>query len=96
MTKSIVAVHGLNLFNKPTHGFDTWQKQKLDGTKAFWLQDELPKSAPYARVLIYEYDSSPAFGKDKERFVHQATDLLEFLWIDREKVCRYPNRLTYP
>ena len=38
---------------------------------------------PHARIFLYQYDSSPAFGSSKERFVHQANDLLERVHIKR-------------
>ncbi|KAE8440424.1 hypothetical protein EG329_008005 [Mollisiaceae sp. DMI_Dod_QoI] len=84
-TVDIIAIHGLNPLNKPNCGIETWQKLKKDGTTSFWLQDELKSQIPNARVIVYEYDSNPAFGKGKERFVHQANNLLENLRIDREE-----------
>ena len=82
---SIVAVHGLNPWNRRDHALDTWRKPKgPSGT--LWLQDNLPYAIPNARIFLYEYESSPAFGSTKERFVHQANDLLENIRIERRKV----------
>ena len=79
---SIVAVHGLNPWGNPDHAFDTWRKPK-GANGNLWLRDELPKTVPNARIFLYQYDSSPAFGSSKERFVHQANDLLERIHIKR-------------
>jgi hypothetical protein len=64
----------------------TWQKEVQDGTICFLLKDEVPKAIPNARILVYEYDSNPAFDKGREGFAHQATDLLEGVQIEREDV----------
>ena len=79
---SIIAVHGLNPWGNPEHALDTWRKPK-GANGNLWLRDELPKTVPYARIFLYSYDSSPAFGSSKERFVHQANDLLERVHIKR-------------
>lgn len=79
----IVAVHGLNPFNTTNHHLKTWSKPPEDGGK-LWLRDELPKTVPNARVMIYKYNSNPTFSASKERFVHQANDLLERLWARRQ------------
>ena len=77
-----MAVHGLNPWNNPDHAFDTWRKPKgIDGW--LWLRHDLPKTTPYARIFLYKYNSSPVFRASKERFVHQAKDLLETIHIDR-------------
>ena len=84
---SIVAVHGLNPWNRQDHALDTWRKPK-GPAGTLWLQDTLPEVLPNARVFLYEYESSPAFGSTKERFVYQANDLLENIRIERRKVGR--------
>ena len=84
---SIVAVHGLNPFNNPDHAFDTWRKPKGNDGK-LWLRDYLPKDVPNARIFLYKYNSNPVFGATKERFVHQANDLLEGIHIERIEVRR--------
>ena len=79
---SIVAVHGLNPWGNPEHAYDTWRKPKGENG-GLWLRDELPKAIPNARIFLYQYDSSPAFGTSKDRFVHQANDLLERVHVKR-------------
>lgn len=86
---SIIAVHGLNPWGNPDHAFDTWRKPKgLHGD--LWLRDELPKTIPNARIFLYQYDSNPAFGNSRERFVHQANDLLERMHIKRTEHSHRP------
>jgi hypothetical protein len=81
--KSIVAVHGLNPTNRDDYAIATWTDSK---SGHLWLRDALPKSQPSARVLLYSYNSSPAFGNDKGRFIDQANSLLECLRLIRRKV----------
>jgi hypothetical protein len=81
--KSIVAIHGLNPTNRDDHAVATWTDSK---SGHLWLRDALPHSQPSARVLLYSYNSSPAFGNDKDRFILQANSLLERLRIIRRKV----------
>ncbi|RDL31471.1 uncharacterized protein BP5553_09680 [Venustampulla echinocandica] len=76
----IVAVHGLNPWNSSDHATATWEDPE---SRHLWLRDSLPLSQPNARILLYAYESSPAFGTDKERFVHQANSLLECLRLKR-------------
>lgn len=80
-----MAVHGLNPRNNADHAFDTWRKPQGEGG-TLWLRDPLSSTLPRARILLYEYNSSPAFGSSKEQFVHQANDLLENVRIERRKV----------
>jgi hypothetical protein len=80
---SIVAIHGLNPWNKEDHAILTWQDKK---SGHLWLQQSLPKSQPNARVLLYSYESSPVFGASQERFIYQANSLLECLRLVRLKV----------
>lgn len=84
---SIVAVHGLNPFNRDStedHAWNTWRKP---GTAKgdLWLRDQLPDVAPNARIFLYVYNSNPVFSASKERLVHQADDLLETLHLKRTK-----------
>jgi hypothetical protein len=81
----IVAVHGLNPWNKKDHAYDTWRKP--EGEKGhLWLRDTFPRAQPDARVLLYSYNSAPVFGESKERFVHEANSLLERLSLTRREV----------
>ncbi|KAL9032039.1 MAG: hypothetical protein Q9214_008131 [Letrouitia sp. 1 TL-2023] len=86
---SIIAVHSLNPWGNPDHAFDTWRKPK-GANGNLWLRDELPKTVPNARIFLYQYDSSPAFGSSKKRFVHQANDLLERIHINRTECSNRP------
>jgi hypothetical protein len=79
---SIVAIHGLNPFNSKDHGFETWRKPSGENGH-LWLKDALPKSLPSARTMIYIYNSNPALNPTKERFVHEAEQLLETLAVKR-------------
>lgn len=82
---SIVAVHGLNPQGKDNHATDTWTK-KSGGSNRNWLRDDLPHDMPDVRVLLYEYDSFPVLMSTKTRFVHQASDLLYCLDMERDTV----------
>lgn len=75
-------MHGLNPWGNPDHAYDTWRKPKGEGG-GLWLRDELPKAIPDARIFLYQYDSSPAFGTSKDLFVHQANDMLERVHVKR-------------
>ena len=83
---SIIAIHGLNPRGREDHAGHTWETS----SGRLWLRDldALPRQAPWARTLLYEYNSSPAFGTDNERFVHQANSLLECILIARREVRR--------
>ena len=80
---SVVAVHGLNPRNRDDHAQHTWEDQQ---SKHLWLRDAFPLDRPNIRTVLYSYESSPAFGTDKERFVHQANSLLECLRLLRRQV----------
>lgn len=77
----VVAIHGLNPLNHQDHELRTWEK---NGN--LWLRDNFKLVFPKARTLLYVYNSSPAFGSNRERFVHEANELLERLRIGRRKV----------
>ncbi|CZR62148.1 uncharacterized protein PAC_12045 [Phialocephala subalpina] len=86
-TIDIVAVHGLNPTNRDDHPVATWTDSK---SGHLWLRDALPNSEPSARVLVYSYNSSPAFGNDKDRFIFQANYFLECLRLIRRKDTNLP------
>lgn len=69
---SIVAIHGLNPFNKQTHAEDTWTA----GDK-LWLRDFLPKQVPQARVFLYGYNANVVFKTATAGVREQATILLD-------------------
>ena len=83
----IVAIHGLNakLKEDEVHARETWTKNGR-----LWLQDDLPRKIPAARILLAVYDSNPAFG-NRDRFVRQASSLLEEIRMRRDGVKARPS-----
>lgn len=81
---SIVAIHGLNPWGNQNHAYDTWTKPEGNGT--LWLRDLLPSFVPNARAFLYEYNSRPAFGASKLRFIEHANSLLESIHLKRTNV----------
>jgi alpha-beta hydrolase superfamily lysophospholipase len=83
--RSIVAVHGLNPRSKKTenHAWNTWREPQVDKGR-LWLRDDLPKSAPNARIFLYEYDSTAVYGIDRSTFIDKANELLEAIRIKRD------------
>jgi len=82
---SIIAVHGLNPRSKKDdhHAWDTWRTPPgPDGR--LWLRDDLPPHVPGARIFLYEYNSTAAYGKDQNSFVGKADELLEDVHVARE------------
>ncbi|KAK4228062.1 hypothetical protein QBC38DRAFT_167932 [Podospora fimiseda] len=76
----IVAVHGLNFKNKPNHAFDTWSLNDK-----IWLRDFLPsKLSVRTRVMLFEYNSSPAMGAAAVNLVDHARNLLQHLSLKRQ------------
>ncbi|KAH6669960.1 hypothetical protein B0J14DRAFT_545730 [Halenospora varia] len=86
----IVAVHGLNPLNKENHAFDTWQKSDGTGNGHLWLRDTFPTAQPNARIFLYSYDSRPTFSENKDRFIQEASLLLEWISVKREKDPKRP------
>ena len=78
MQTSIVAVHGLNPTNKEFHAEHTWR----DGEK-LWLRDFLPAKIPYARILLFGYNSNVAFETSIAGVREQAANLLNRLSLKR-------------
>ncbi|OTB11225.1 hypothetical protein K445DRAFT_26789 [Daldinia sp. EC12] len=70
----IVAVHGLNPLDKPSHAEATWTA----GDK-LWLKDFLPEKLPTARVLLFGYNSNVAFQTATAGVREQAENLLNRL-----------------
>ncbi|KAK4997940.1 GTP-binding protein [Elasticomyces elasticus] len=57
-TVDFVAIHGLNFLGSPKPGTSTWEQ---DGK--LWIRDFLPQHlSTTCRVMLYEYNSSPAVG----------------------------------
>jgi hypothetical protein len=80
----IVAIHGLNPSGEANHGYSTWTKGDH-----IWLRDSLPESLPTCRTMLYIYDSR-VLGRTKERFAHEASQLLEAISAERDECPRRP------
>ncbi|KAE9363102.1 hypothetical protein N431DRAFT_139602 [Stipitochalara longipes BDJ] len=78
----IVAIHGLNSGNNDDHSIDTWRTPARRNGH-LWLKDSLPNALPQVRTMLYNYNSNPAFGSGKDRFVREASQLLEHLAMRR-------------
>jgi hypothetical protein len=79
---SIVAVHGLNFKNTSDHARSTWTDNGQ-----LWLKDFLPARLPKpARVMLFEYNASPAMGAAAIKIDDYTKNLLQWLGI-RRKVC---------
>ena len=78
---SIVAVHGLNFKNSDDHARQTWTM----GDK-LWLKDFLPGALvpKQARVMLFEYNSSPAIGAAAIQLSGHANNLLQWLKLKRK------------
>ncbi|KID95699.1 proteinrelated to kinesin light chain, partial [Metarhizium majus ARSEF 297] len=78
----VVAVHGLNFKNTDEHARKTWTM----GDK-LWLNDFLPGalSRPI-RVMMFEYNSSPAVGAAAIKLDDHAKNLLQWLNLRRKIV----------
>jgi hypothetical protein len=77
--RSIVAVHGLDFLGAANHGTATWEK---DGK--IWIRDFLPGALPMpARVLLYEYNASPAVDAAATKLDDHAKKLLVCLELKR-------------
>ncbi|KAK2605986.1 hypothetical protein QQS21_003612 [Conoideocrella luteorostrata] len=82
----IIAVHGLNFKNSERHAWKTWTK-----ADKLWLRDFLPKalSRP-SRVMLFEYNSSPAVGASSMRLSDHANNLLQWLKLKRKDAAERP------
>lgn len=80
LLNSIVAVHGLNFLNKPDHAKATWSR-----SGKLWLSDFLPSRLPKpSRVMLFEYNSSPAIEAAALKLDDHAASLLQWLDIRRK------------
>lgn len=76
---SVVAVHGLNFKNNANHAHDTWTLNDR-----IWLKDFLPSSLGQpARILLFEYNSSPALDATAIKLADHARSLLQWLSLKR-------------
>ncbi|KAI1803224.1 hypothetical protein F4811DRAFT_525973 [Daldinia bambusicola] len=74
VTIDIVAVHGLNPLDKPSHAEATWT-----AGDTLWLKDFLPEKLPTARILLFGYNSNVAFRTATAGVREQAENLLNRL-----------------
>jgi triacylglycerol esterase/lipase EstA (alpha/beta hydrolase family) len=51
-----------------------------------WLRDDLPQYVPESRIFLYEYNSTAAYGKDRDAFNGKANESLEAIRIERDEV----------
>jgi len=72
---SVVAVHGLNPRDKEDHAYATWT---ADNDK-LWLRDFLAPKVPYARILLFGYNSNIMKGANTMHIGDHATNLLDRL-----------------
>jgi hypothetical protein len=79
--KSIVAVHGMNMTDNPSHAGNTWTKVET-GTN--WLRDLLPRRLPNARIMTYQYNANIVFGTSHAGIEEQAENMLVFLSAKRK------------
>jgi len=82
---SIIAVHGLNPWNKDNekHGWDTW-RTPCGPEGRLWLKEDLPGAAPGARIFLYWYSATAVYGGDRDSFVGKANELLEAIRVERD------------
>ncbi|KAJ5170847.1 uncharacterized protein N7500_003630 [Penicillium coprophilum] len=81
----IIAIHGLNprSRNDADHAWDTWRSPSGDQGR-LWLRDDLPSSAPKARIFLYEFNATAVYGKDRGTFIDKANSLLEAIRAKRK------------
>ncbi len=88
---SIIAVHGLNPWNKNAeeHALDTWRTPAGDGGR-LWLRDKLPQKIPDARIFLYKYDSTAVYSQNRKTFVDKVNGFLEEVRLKRIDTPRRP------
>ncbi|KAK4988131.1 hypothetical protein LTR50_004153 [Elasticomyces elasticus] len=80
-TVDFIAIHGLNFLGSPKPGTSTWEQ---DGK--LWIRDFLPQHlSTTCRVMLYEYNSSPAVGAAAFTLDDHAKKLLLLLNLKRKK-----------
>ncbi|KAF2805988.1 uncharacterized protein BDZ99DRAFT_466283 [Mytilinidion resinicola] len=85
----IVAIHGMNPMSNIAHADNTWTDEE---SRTHWLRDEhmLPCSIPRARMLAFEYNANVFFNSSCADVQEQAKNLLNSLWLQREKTNSRP------
>ncbi|KAI9768271.1 MAG: hypothetical protein M1839_004165 [Geoglossum umbratile] len=77
----IVFVHGLNPRNDPRHSENTWSHE----SGIMWPRDILPNRIPYARIMIFTYNSNVAFDVSESGVRQHANSLLDLVHGIREE-----------
>ena len=72
----IVAVHGLG-----GHPFKSWTSNEKS-KKCFWLEDDLLKDLPGARLFTFGYKSHPIFSRSIETMADHARELIDDLELE--------------
>jgi hypothetical protein len=80
----MIVIHGLNPRSAKNHAINTFTR-KSAGSERLWLRDDFPGDFPDVRVFLYEFDSS-VLTSTKTRLIHEASDLLFCLDIERREV----------
>lgn len=80
----IIAVHGLDPFNKADHARSTWTFEDRHQKDTLWLSDLLPRRCNAIRVLLYGYNSSAVFGASNTGVNGAAENLLNYLRVERK------------
>lgn len=83
---SIVAIHGLNVTDKPRHAEATWTAQN----GCLWLRDLLPSTLPNARILLFAYNSNVAFQTSTVGVRNASESLLDRLHFLRQDLSSRP------
>ena len=78
---SIVAAHGLNIFNDKDHGEDTWRSPTSGKS---WLRDFLPSQISTARIFLYGYNANVASSTTRDGIHEVASNLNSRLLNYRE------------
>lgn len=88
---SIIAIHGLNppSKNDADQAWDTWRKPAGPHGR-LWLRDDLPQYFPQSRIFLCEYNSTLAYGKNRDIFAAKAEELLEAIRLERRGVRSRP------
>ncbi|PNP73508.1 hypothetical protein FNYG_13158 [Fusarium nygamai] len=85
----VISVPGLNFTGSSDHARETWTVgEKL------WLKDFLPSSLQKpARVMLFEYNSSPVLGAATIKIDDHAKNLLQWLILRRKASSSSPTFL---
>jgi hypothetical protein len=88
---SIIAIHGLNppSKNDADQAWDTWRKPAGPHGR-LWLRDDLPQYFPESRIFLCGYNSTLAYGKNRDIFAGKANELLEAIRLERRGVRSRP------